>query len=1381
MKLFTYKKIDKLTRSQTMTTKKTNKNQVNKKAKNQLTSKLLSLALILIMVIISLPKMALAQLFGEISEKVNGSSNATIKLPDTQYVENTVDLRVKVLGGEVKLNRTWTNGRWYINPAWVTLRFVTDPLGNITAIDRAGTIYQLTNKGQLVSNNKDNNANLTQVKKAIYSFEQVYIRQTDTGWHWHDLQGNWINYDKEGRILEYGDKNNIKVSFILDKENRRTAIKDHHGEVVYTFSYDDQDHLVKVIDREGRTVSYEWSGDRLTQVTDVLGNKWLYGYDANGQLNQRTEPDGGIIKIDYSFSMPAPKPAMNSGKDGGEVSKNAVVSTASANRDSQLARVAKITDKTGAVTIYNTQYNRINKQYTISIDDPMGKKTVSQFDAKGRILTKKVNDIVTETYQRDDKNYLVKYIDQRGLTTEIQYNQGNKPLKITYPNNAFEDFVYNESSGALLRYKNKLGVVTTWDYDNRGNLIKVVDALDKPEQTTYQWLYDEYGQPVTITYNEGDNIVDIKYQYDKQGNISKMIDSKGYIYQYNYNIMGQLTSTTNPLNANWITTYNEAGYIVKTQDPLNHVVTYETDYLGRVIKLIDPLGNETQYIYKFDSSGSTITYIDALNQITKKYYDTSGRVTKASTPSGLIWEQEYDRFGRGTKYTDIAGNSTLLEYGDKDDRLSGLLIKVTQPTFTETYNYNSLGLKTQINKVLNDKEKLTTYISYDQQGNLVSFTDAAKHTNQIQYNAFNKQSKHIDPLGNETTLTWNALGNITSVLDANGKTYYFEYDQNANPIKKTKALGGEVIYHYDQANRLIEEQDASGNIISYQYDLADRLITKKYSKIGQSNIEQTVSYRYDAANHLLEVTQVGNTYSNFVYTRDKLGRIVKETISYGNGSSKITKILQYSYTPEGSLASITYPDNSVVTFSYQNGRLKHSTLANGEEITWDNYQWKKPTEIHFPNTTQFYQYDALQRPLLIKLQTNNQILMERHYQYDKAGNVSLINTEQGNKTYQYDLLDRLTSVIPDKALQQQGLPIEGYNYDAIGNRIGSINQSSEWVYNDNNQLVQWSKDEQKTDLTYTANGHIATEVSINQRLDYSYNATDRLAAVTKNGKEIANYLYDPFGRRISKSVNGVITYYIYSKEGLLVELDEQGNLKVAYGWQPNTEFGTSPLWQANVKNNDLTTSLYNYLHTDHLNTVQLATTSQGQISWQGISDAFGKTILNANNQITMNLRFPGQYFDQEANLNYNYFRNYNFELGRYLQADPIGLEGGWNPYTYVSGNPINRVDPMGLLVGQGLINKFLNACGSYIADKLGSTNPFDCTSMPIMEACVACCTPRDGVSSQCRAECAFRCLESTYCLNYEKWLNSLPEEKRKEMVKRAKDLQDQLTNSEKNK
>ncbi|KZT16161.1 hypothetical protein A1D30_11655 [Acidovorax sp. GW101-3H11] len=70
-------------------------------------------------------------------------------------------------------------------------------------------------------------------------------------------------------------------------------------------------------------------------------------------------------------------------------------------------------------------------------------------------------------------------------------------------------------------------------------------------------------------------------------------------------------------------------------------------------------------------------------------------------------------------------------------------------------------------------------------------------------------------------------------------------------------------------------------------------------------------------------------------------------------------------------------------------------------------------------------------------------------------------------------------------------------------------------------------------------------------------------------------------------------------------------------------------------------------------------------------------------EVTFNLRYPGQYFDKETKLHYNYFRTYAPGTGRYTQGDPIGLDGGWNRFGYVGGNPLSRTDPLGLFEVEG--------------------------------------------------------------------------------------------------
>jgi RHS repeat-associated protein len=107
-----------------------------------------------------------------------------------------------------------------------------------------------------------------------------------------------------------------------------------------------------------------------------------------------------------------------------------------------------------------------------------------------------------------------------------------------------------------------------------------------------------------------------------------------------------------------------------------------------------------------------------------------------------------------------------------------------------------------------------------------------------------------------------------------------------------------------------------------------------------------------------------------------------------------------------------------------------------------------------------------------------------------------------------------------------------------------------------------------------------------------------------------------------------------------------------------------------------------YIQTDQLNTPRAITDQSNGLVWKWDSDPFGSTHPNekpvTNSAFEFNQRHPGQYFDKESNLYYNYNRDFDPQIGRYVQSDPIGLKGGANTYTYVAGNPLLYIDPFGL-------------------------------------------------------------------------------------------------------
>jgi RHS repeat-associated protein len=149
---------------------------------------------------------------------------------------------------------------------------------------------------------------------------------------------------------------------------------------------------------------------------------------------------------------------------------------------------------------------------------------------------------------------------------------------------------------------------------------------------------------------------------------------------------------------------------------------------------------------------------------------------------------------------------------------------------------------------------------------------------------------------------------------------------------------------------------------------------------------------------------------------------------------------------------------------------------------------------------------------------------------------------------------------------------------------------------------------------------------------------------TVTGETDTDYLYDQSGRLISEFSNGHYKDYVY--------------------------FNGQPL--AMVDNG----KTY-YYHNNHLGAPEAMTDKNQAIVWKASYTPFGKATVSTET-VTNNIRLPGQYFDAESGLHYNYFRYYDAGIGRYVTSDPIGLNGGINTYGYVGGNPVNFVDPFGL-------------------------------------------------------------------------------------------------------
>jgi RHS repeat-associated protein len=236
--------------------------------------------------------------------------------------------------------------------------------------------------------------------------------------------------------------------------------------------------------------------------------------------------------------------------------------------------------------------------------------------------------------------------------------------------------------------------------------------------------------------------------------------------------------------------------------------------------------------------------------------------------------------------------------------------------------------------------------------------------------------------------------------------------------------------------------------------------------------------------------------------------------------------------------------------------------------------------------------------------------------------------------------------------------------------------------------------------------------------------------VTKGGITAGAYQYDGRGLRTVKTVNGENTLFVSCKSGkLIAEADSDGNVLKEYVYlegdifahfqydvpaaaseatvsvsEPPAEEALEPVLTDNppavaeastpsdtaflqpiffllLLQNKSAEGAYYYV-TDHLGSPQIITDNSGSVVWKAEYLPFGEVNISVS-QIENNLRFPGQYYDAETGLHYNWNRYYDSETGRYIAADPIGLDGGINLYAYVGSDPVNGVDPLGLASNGG--------------------------------------------------------------------------------------------------
>ncbi len=188
----------------------------------------------------------------------------------------------------------------------------------------------------------------------------------------------------------------------------------------------------------------------------------------------------------------------------------------------------------------------------------------------------------------------------------------------------------------------------------------------------------------------------------------------------------------------------------------------------------------------------------------------------------------------------------------------------------------------------------------------------------------------------------------------------------------------------------------------------------------------------------------------------------------------------------------------------------------------------------------------------------------------------------------------------------------------------------------------------------------------NQR-EFVYNQNQRLIRAMEGTNVLGEYVYNVKGQRVKNTVGEQTTLYHYDLQGnLIAESTAVGTITTEYVYMNGHLIGK-------IEGDSLS-----YYHADHLSTPMIMTDTNGAKVWEGEFMPFGEPMSISGTE-TNNLRFPGQYYDQETRLHQNWHREYKAEMGRYIEKDPIGIQEGTNHlYSYVRNNPIETADLTGL-------------------------------------------------------------------------------------------------------
>lgn len=1139
----------------------------------------------------------------------------------------------------------------------------------------------------------------------------IYARLSD-GRHWY--------IDAAGKLLRILDRNGWAYEMVYDQGGRLLSVTNNFGrKIQWNYSASTDAGSIELPDGQvleysywpggqlkgaflggiGRIYQYEMDGrpDLLTGIVDETGREMAkFSYGTDGRAMGTAHGDAGNYVVSY-------------GVDWDTFIRDAGALTAEGATNSRWFSVA--------VAVKNPLGG--NESWRYQGGD--GNIRVSGMgDAYDGFLFAKRVFVPGTSLPLEEANFL-------GVSNHFSWNTERRlPLQTTYAaGTPDEKTVAMEwhPQWALPTKMTEPGRTTEYGYDDKGNRLTqtVTDRTVTPAVAkTWSWTYHPSGLVATATEPNG---AVTRFDYDASGNLTQSTNAMGQVDAYTHDAAGRVLTHAAPTGLTSQYQYDARGRLTRLQRG-DLVALYTYHPTGQLATATTPDGYEVSYAYDAaqrltgwsDNRGASASYtLDGMgNRVNERIADAQGRAAWQLARS-INSLNRVERVSVGGADSGPAATTTGFGYDANGD-----LVRSTE-TLDGVARNTTLALDALRRvKSITNAQNATATLAYDGQDAITKATDfkgvATSYTRDAQGNALQEATPDAGTLAT----TYDALGLPKSITDALGRATAITRDALGRPtqIVSSAAGGGAsrtTVLRYDLAGAEYNAEGAPQASVGSLSEIQEAEVTTRYQRDLQGRVTRKT-----------EILANGDTRTlGYRYVpAGSAGAGQVAAIIYPSGRQ-----LQHQYDTTGQLTGLQW-----------NGQPLLSSITwnpLGQPTAW---QWSgglgtaQAEQRSYTTAGQLASSRLL--PQLVWDGAGRVARMQQRHALPGTG--TLAQDVALTSVFTYDSAGRLTasahSAPADLALPQGwglgdtlGATASGYAWDANGNRTqvhhtsatGAGAATLERVFAQSagsNRLQGYTERftpaggaVQTTQVAYSQDAAGALTKKGDTYLHYGVDGRIMKVGASADASDAlaVGYVTNALGQRVLKrdarlsgqDHSATTQQTVYAEDGIgSTVLGQYGNRRSSDSGAPASEMdSTEVIWLPTAAGPmpvaaQINGRLY-AIDADHLNTPRRLTNAQGQVVWQWLIAGFGEANPTTGatgyaqegtasgrsygEAVRFDLRYPGQVWDEETGLSYNLHRYYDAGTGRYVQADPIGLEGGWNRFGYAGGNPASYTDPTG--------------------------------------------------------------------------------------------------------